>query len=66
MKILIVEDEQAISDFIRAGLESEGYACEQAFDGLIACDKIDENIYDLVLLDVMLPGAEAIFSLKTV
>ncbi len=58
MKILIVEDEQAISDFIRAGLESEGYACEQAFDGLITCDKIDENIYDLVLLDVMLPGAD--------
>jgi len=57
MKILIVEDEKAISDFIRAGLESEGYACEQAFDGLSACDKIDENIYDLVLLDVMLPGA---------
>ena len=56
MKILIVEDEKAISDFIRAGLESEGYACEQAFDGLSACDKIDENIYDLVLLDVMLPG----------
>ena len=57
MKILIVEDEKAISDFILAGLKSEGYACEQAFDGLSACDKIDENIYDLVLLDVMLPGA---------
>ncbi|MBR3929531.1 MAG: response regulator transcription factor [Clostridia bacterium] len=58
MKILIVEDEKAISNFIRAGLESEGYACGQAFDGLAACDEIDENKYDLILLDVMLPGAD--------
>ena len=58
MKILIVEDEKAISDFVRAGLESEGYICEQVFDGLSACDRIDENDYDLILLDVMLPGAD--------
>ena len=58
MKILIVEDEKAISNFIRAGLESEGYACGQVFDGLAACDEIDENNYDLILLDVMLPGAD--------
>ena len=58
MKILVVEDERAISDFIRAGVESEGYECEQAFDGLSACDLLSENTYDLVLLDVMLPGAD--------
>jgi len=57
-KILIVEDEKPISDFIRAGLESEGYLCEQMFDGLAACDKIDKSAYDLILLDVMLPGAD--------
>ncbi|MBQ9856201.1 MAG: response regulator, partial [Clostridia bacterium] len=57
MRILIVEDEKPISDFLLAGLKSEGYTCEQAFDGLSACDKIDENTYDLILLDVMLPGA---------
>lgn len=58
MKILVVEDEKAISDFICAGLKSEGYMCEQVFDGLAACDKIDKNTYDLILLDVMLPGAD--------
>ena len=57
-KILIVEDEKPISDFIRAGLESEGYLCGQMFDGLAACDKIDKSAYDLILLDVMLPGAD--------
>ena len=58
MKVLVVEDEKSISDFIRAGVESEGYECEQAFDGLYACDLLSENTYDLVLLDVMLPGAD--------
>lgn len=58
MKILIVEDERAISDFIKAGVQSEGYECEQAFDGIRACDLIDNNRYDLILLDVMLPGAD--------
>lgn len=58
VKILVVEDEKAISDFISAGVKSEGYACEQAFDGLRALDKIEENEYDLILLDVMLPGAD--------
>lgn len=57
-KILIVEDEKPISDFIRAGLESEGYLCEQMYDGLAACDRIDKSAYDLILLDVMLPGAD--------
>ena len=57
MKILVVEDEKAISDFIKAGVESEGYLCEQAFDGVTACNMIDRGGYDLVLLDVMLPGA---------
>ena len=58
MTVLVVEDEKSISDFIRAGVESEGYECEQAFDGLYACDLLSENTYDLVLLDVMLPGAD--------
>ena len=58
MKILIVEDERPISDFIRAGAESAGYECEQVYDGLAACDRLSDSAYDLVLLDVMLPGAD--------
>jgi len=58
MKILIVEDERPISDFIRAGAESAGYEFEQVYDGLAACDRLSDSAYDLVLLDVMLPGAD--------
>lgn len=54
-KILIVEDEIAISDLIKIGLESQGYKCETANDGEIAANLIEQKQYDLVLLDVMLP-----------
>lgn len=54
-KILIVEDEIAISDLIKIGLESQGYKCETANDGEIAANLIEEKQYDLILLDVMLP-----------
>ena len=54
-KILIVEDEIAISDLIKIELESKGYKCNIANDGEIAADLIETNKYDLILLDVMLP-----------
>lgn len=53
--ILIVEDEKAISNLIRLSLSKEGYACTCAYDGAAAADLLEENRYDLVLLDVMLP-----------
>ena len=55
LKILIVEDEEAISDLIRMHLTRAGYVCEQAFDGKEGADKICSSHYDLVLLDIMLP-----------
>ena len=55
-KILIVEDEEAISNLIRMSLCKTGYICEQAFDGETAADLIAENSYDLILLDIMLPA----------
>lgn len=57
-KILIVEDEIAISDLIKIGLESQGYKCETAYDGEFAADLIEKNQYDLVLLDIMLPKVD--------
>ena len=56
-RILIVEDEQAISDLIKLTLNRAGYRCEVANDGDLAADLFVEHTYDLVLLDVMLPGA---------
>ena len=56
IKILIVEDEDPISNLIRMSLTKAGYHCEQAFDGESAADAIEGGYYDLILLDIMLPG----------
>lgn len=56
IKILIVEDEEPISNLIRMSLTKAGYHCEQAFDGESAADAIEGGYYDLILLDIMLPG----------
>lgn len=54
-KILIVEDEEAISNLIRINLTAEGYHCLCAYDGNSAADYIEGESFDLVLLDIMLP-----------
>ena len=56
-KILIVEDEKPISKLIEMSLPSAGYACTCVYDGMAAADLLEEHRYDLVLLDIMLPGA---------
>lgn len=53
--ILIVEDEKAISNLIRLSLTKEGYSCVCAFDGLETANLLEQNRYDLILLDIMLP-----------
>ncbi|HIS47090.1 MAG TPA: response regulator transcription factor [Candidatus Scybalocola faecigallinarum] len=56
IKILIVEDELPISKLIEMNLNDAGYMCTCAYDGLTAADLIEKNAYDLILLDIMLPG----------
>ena len=58
IKILVVEDEKPISDLIKLNLRKEGFECTQVYDGLDAIDLIDKEHFDLVLLDIMLPGAD--------
>ena len=55
LHVLIVEDEQAIAKLISVNLSDEGYHCTCAFDGKQAADLIEQNDYDLILLDIMLP-----------
>lgn len=55
MEILIVEDEQAIANLIMMNLQRVGYHCDYAPNGKIGADMIEENVYDLILLDIMLP-----------
>lgn len=54
-KILIVEDEEAIANLIKINLTAEGYCCTCAYDGKVGADYIEKEIFDLVLLDIMLP-----------
>ncbi len=54
-RILIVEDERAISNLIKINLLDAGYHCSCAFDGIQAADKLESESFDLILLDIMLP-----------
>lgn len=54
-KILIVEDDEAISNLLHLDLSDEGYVCFCALDGKIAADLLEKENYDLILLDIMLP-----------
>ena len=55
-KILIVEDESSISDFVKLELEYEGYQVSIKEDGREALKEALENDYDLIILDIMLPS----------
>jgi DNA-binding response OmpR family regulator len=58
MRILIVEDEHRIAHAVKEGLEQESYAIDIAYDGDEGYNYAREDEYDLVLLDVMLPGMD--------
>ena len=62
IQILIVEDEKPIQNLIRMSLKKAGYACTCADDGNQAADLLETRRFDLILLDVMLPGIDG-FSL---
>lgn len=58
LSILIVEDEKSIANLISISLENAGYQCDLAFSGTEALGYIDSKIYDLILLDIMLPEVD--------
>ena len=57
-KILIVEDEISIARMTKLCLTKNGYRCDIATNGMTAAKKIEETVYDLVLLDIMLPDID--------
>lgn len=57
INILVVEDEKPIANLIKMSLTKAGYSCTCIYDGLVAADILEETPFDLVLLDIMLPGA---------
>ena len=60
MRILLVEDERRIADFICRGLSEQGFAVDLAHDGDEALDWADVAQFDLIILDVMLPGRDGL------
>jgi len=59
-KILIVEDEKQMVMFIEMELNHEGYKTDIAYDGIEGLKKIENDKYDLVILDFLLPGLNGI------
>jgi heavy metal response regulator len=60
MRILLVEDEHRISAYVKRGLEESGYAVDAVFTGRDALDWAEAASYDLILLDIMLPGIDGL------
>jgi len=60
MKILLVEDEKGVAGFIKKGLEEEQYAVDHAADGEAGLALAFASPYDLIILDIMLPGINGI------
>lgn len=60
MNILLIEDDKRISDFVIKGLEENGFSVSLAVTGEIAREMISENDWDIILMDIMLPGIDGI------
>jgi DNA-binding response OmpR family regulator len=60
MRVLVVEDEPDLADAVARGLRREGYAVDVAYDGDEALDKATVNTYDVICLDLNLPGVDGI------
>jgi two-component system, OmpR family, copper resistance phosphate regulon response regulator CusR len=60
MRILVIEDEPRILDFLRAGLEGEGFVVEAAEDGAAGLRLALSGAYDLVILDLLLPRIDGL------
>ncbi|MFD7893633.1 response regulator transcription factor [Streptomyces sp. NPDC059743] len=56
MRLLIVEDEKRLAVSLAKGLRAEGFAVDVVHDGLEGLHRAGEGVYDLVVLDIMLPG----------
>ncbi|MFC9328516.1 response regulator transcription factor [Kitasatospora sp. NPDC057015] len=58
MRVLVVEDERRLAVALRRGLETEGFRVDVAHDGLEGLRLADQQAYDVIVLDIMLPGLD--------
>lgn len=66
MKILLIEDEKLLADSVKALLEKRGFDVECVYDGLSGVEYAELGIYDLLILDVMMPGMDGYQVAKSV
>ena len=59
-KVLIIEDEEGLVEFLEIELKYEGYLVDVAYDGRTGLDKATKQDYDIILLDLMMPGLNGI------
>jgi len=66
MKILIIEDENKVAEFLRKGFAAEAYSVEIASDGISGSRLARSGMFDAIVLDIMLPGKDGIAVLKDI
>ena len=66
MKILVVDDEPVLLEQLRETLTSQKYDVDTADDGESALDKLFDNLYDLIILDIMLPKVDGLSVLREI
>lgn len=64
LRILVVEDEKKVATFIKKGLQEEGYAVDAVYNGTDGLNFATDQSYDLVILDIYLPGIDGLTILK--
>ncbi len=64
MKVLLIEDERKIADFVTAGFREQGFVVEHCADGNLGYEVARRGGHDVILLDIMLPGRDGLSILK--
>jgi heavy metal response regulator len=66
MRILLIEDEKRIADFVARGLEEVGYSVDTAANGQAGVSRLSDAVYDLIILDLMLPDMDGLGVLEKI
>ena len=66
MRILLIEDEKRIADFVARGLEEVGYSVDTAANGQAGLFRLSDVVYDLIILDLMLPDMDGLGVLEKI